>query len=96
MVGLPKWRLISSDPLVWKSWDDDEHVVYHPGTGDTHILNDVAAELLFSLDEVSLSCEELAVRCADAFGITSDEAFQRQIQTTLDQFDDLGLIETAT
>ncbi len=90
-----RWRVISGHPLVWRSWDDDEHVVYHTGTGDTHLLNDVAAEILVCLEVEALTCEELARRCGAAFGVEPDEGLRGHVAATLDEFDDLGLIEAA-
>ena len=90
-----KWRQVAPDLLVWRSWDDDEFVVYHKGTGDTHVLNDVAAQLLSCLEESSLSPEELAAGCARVYDVDVDESLLREIETTLTQFDELGLIEAA-
>lgn len=90
-----KWTLISTKALVWRSWDEDEHVVFHSGSGDTHILNDVAAELLGLLDSASLTSLELADRCAEAFGIEPDASFREHVSESLAKFDELGLIEPA-
>lgn len=90
-----KWGRVAPNTLVWRSWDDDEFVVYHTGTGDTHVLNDVAAQLLSSLEVESLSAAELASGCARVYDVDVDEALLREIEMTLNQFDELGLIEAA-
>lgn len=85
--------LISSCPLIWRNWDEDEHVLYHCGTGDTHVLNDLAAELLALLETESLTARELADQSAAMFCIEPDEIFHQNVAAALAEFDELGLIE---
>lgn len=91
-----RWSLFSPDYLVWRTWDEDEHVLYHTCTGDTHILSDVAAELLDLLEVKDLTSLELSNLCAATFGIEPDESFRQHVAEALKQFDDLGLVELAS
>lgn len=54
-----KWQVIAGVELAWKIWGD-EQVVYHGGSGDTHLLNPVAARLLRTLQESPSSILELS------------------------------------
>lgn len=82
-------------PLIWKCWDDDEAVVYHTGSGDTHLLNDIAADLLRLLADRTLSADELASLYGRSAGVEPDQEFHGRVAALLAEFDDLGLIEPA-
>ncbi len=90
-----RWRVISSYPLAWRTWDDEEYVVYHPGSGDTHVLNAMSAELLRRMEDASTTRAELVSHCVEVLGIEPDEEFARQIDHLLNELNDLGLIEPA-
>jgi PqqD family protein of HPr-rel-A system len=49
-------------PLV-RSWDD-EHVLFHPGSGDTHLLDDDALRVLAALRAGPATAAQLAARLA--------------------------------
>jgi PqqD family protein of HPr-rel-A system len=40
-----RWRIIPGYELLWFEGDDG-HVVYHGGSGDTHLIDDAASSLL--------------------------------------------------
>lgn len=46
-----------------RSWDG-EHVLYHPGSGDTHLLDDDAMRVLEALRAGPASAAQLAARLA--------------------------------
>ncbi len=90
-----RWRLITNSSLLRRSWGEGQEVVFHSGSGDTHLLNDVASELLYCLEEANLTCDELAERCAVRFDAEPDDGFKKHVAEIVGQFDELGLIETA-
>ncbi len=87
-----KWASRATD-FCWRSWDADEHVVYHTVSGDTHLLNGVAAAVLRCLQKESVSTEELVGRVSHTLSIEPTLEFKREIERLLDRFDQLGLIE---
>lgn len=88
-----RWRTNPEWELVWHSWDDDETVVFHSGSGDTHILNPIAAAALHALAANALSVEELAETIASHEGMLADGELVQNMQWLLHEFDELGLIE---
>jgi PqqD family protein of HPr-rel-A system len=91
-----KWRVLPSFELHWRddpSWGDSA-VVFHPGSGDTHLLNPLAAEALHALSESPLDAGELTQHLALRMEGASSE-LAAQLRQLLQEFDDLGLIEPA-
>jgi PqqD family protein of HPr-rel-A system len=97
-ITTTKWRVSPDADLRWRFWGD-EAIVFHPPSGDTHVLHPIAAEVL----------QYLCDRCADLNQIASFLASQApaggrpdaadpslQVLTKLlTDFDQLGLIEPA-
>jgi PqqD family protein of HPr-rel-A system len=89
-----RWRVQGTAGLCWRAWDD-EYVVYHPASGDTHLLNAFTAEVLRALEECPASTSELAQFCAPACDAEDEPALRQQISNLLARFHELGLIEPA-
>src|SRR5438046_130901 len=89
-----RWVAQSSE-LLWRAWDDHEVVVYHLPSGNTHLLNLVAAEALHALERDALDSSELVEHVAWSLETRPDRTFPQHIETLLVQFDELGLIEPA-
>lgn len=94
-----KWRVPSDADLRWRIWED-EVVVFHPPSGDTHLLNPLAAEVLQYLTEQPADAYQLAAHLArdkDSDGAApSNPAPSLDIELLaklLADFDQLGLIE---
>jgi PqqD family protein of HPr-rel-A system len=76
----------------WRCWDD-EVMVFHAGSGDTHCLNTLAAHVLEMLMEHAMTATELKkVLQAGSEGAPGAQ----EIEALLRQFDDLGLISPGT
>ena len=86
------WKVRDGDQLRWRCWDD-EHVVFDPLSGDTHVLNEIAALALKRLDAGALDCSDLSERIAAELDLQADEAMFRHMERLLLKFEDLGLIE---
>lgn len=41
-----RWQAVGPELLDWASWGDDEHVLYHRESGQTHLVNRAAVVLL--------------------------------------------------
>jgi PqqD family protein of HPr-rel-A system len=91
-----RWTAIQGFSLLWRSWGDGEFVVYHTGSGETHLLNEVSAEALRQLDASCLDARELAARVAVSLGRANGESLEPHIEDLMLQLDELGLIEPVT
>lgn len=88
-----RWCIPAQADLHWKVWGD-EAVVFHPPSGDTHVLHLIAAETLFVLTERGCAtADELSHHLAAALEVENDETVLRHVEQCLAQFHELGLIE---
>jgi PqqD family protein of HPr-rel-A system len=86
------WRRTETQDLP-RRWWEDQLVVYHPGSGDTHLLNLVAGEVLESLQQSPANVVELTDRVALRLDRQPDEPLLAQIEQLLHELDELGLVE---
>jgi len=76
----------------WRVWDD-EVMVFHPKSGETHCLNPLAAHVLQLLTVRAMTTSELVDRLrAESMGQPTGQ----EIDSLLRQFDELGLISPST
>ena len=87
-----RWKVNPAFPLHWHVWDD-EFVVYNTGSGDTHLLDPVAAEVLQSLEIESADLPELIDRVAASLRIEPDSKFSAYLEQLLSDLHKLGLIQ---
>ncbi len=88
------WCVPPDADLRWKLWGE-EAVVFHPASGDTHVLHLIAAETLFVLCERRCAtAAELSEHLAAALEVENDDTVLRHVEQCLAQFRELGLIET--
>jgi PqqD family protein of HPr-rel-A system len=76
----------------WRFWGD-EAVIYNCNSGDTHLLNRIAADTLETLQNTPASTEELTRMLALRFGIDADREFLKQMDELLLNFYEQGLIK---
>jgi PqqD family protein of HPr-rel-A system len=88
--------VVPGSSFRWRHWDD-EFVLYHEQSGDTHLLNPLAARALEFLNRTPLSADDLAGRLAAAFELDAVPKLDLASAVTqlLARFSDLGLIEPA-
>lgn len=67
--------------------------MFHCDSGDTHLLNAVAAESLRYLMRRPASVEQLAERVANGAGVEVDDDLRREIEAFVERLDRAGLIE---
>ena len=90
-----RWVISSEAPLLWRSWDDDEHVVYCSASGDTHLINEVTAEVLRQLERSEMGFSDLVLRVTKTLGTEPDEQAETQVARLLVYLDQIGLVEPA-
>lgn len=85
-----RWRL--TDPsLVWRCWDG-QTLVFHPASGDTHLVEPLAAAVLQSLQEAPRDAEDL-FRLAAAQAACDPRAAAEPCAALLVELEALGLVE---
>jgi PqqD family protein of HPr-rel-A system len=88
----PRWELAQGSQLHWKCWDD-EFVVFDEGSGDTHLLDALAAEVLKALEDAPGDVPTLIARVAGRLRIEPDPEIERHIRATMQRFREAGLAE---
>lgn len=88
------WQLTAPSELQWVQWGD-EWVLYHGATGDTHLLDPLAAEALHALRDAPATTEGLVAALAG----DGDEEVRRRLSTYIGslcaRLAKLGVIERA-
>lgn len=87
-----QWQIINGSDLKTRCWND-EFVVYNPLSGDTHILNKRAADLLFALRSAASDVLSLAQLLSCKWRCDIDAAFLEEIEATLFDMQALSLVE---
>ena len=92
MQDVPRWRAPSGSLLRWRSWDD-EFIVYDSGSGQTHLLDPIAAETLKILEGVSASAHELFQLVAESLQIKPNGELTSYLEKLLPKLERLRLVE---
>ncbi len=88
-----KWQIISSDQaLYFHSWYN-EYVVYNSLSGDTHLLNLTAGQVLLKLQQSPTDAITLAKLVAPTDQSKSQAELELQIEHLLAELNTLNLIE---
>ena len=89
------WRFCAGTALLMRQWDDDElGVVYHPLSGDTHLLDVLSVELLHLVTLRDQTLGDLLTEiCPDLTGEQLEEASQG-LSATLDKLRQMGFVDT--
>jgi PqqD family protein of HPr-rel-A system len=86
------WQLAEGCRLHWKAWDD-EFVVFDEGSGDTHLLDPLAAEVLKVLEESPGKVSELARRVVARLDLAPDTDLSERVSELVERFVAAGLVE---
>lgn len=84
------WRI--ADSLLMRSWDD-EFIVYHTLSGDTHLLGKAAAHILLALQHVTKDTLSLSISLASMMGVRTSSEFMLEMNSILTDLNKLALIE---
>ncbi|MFN3303613.1 MAG: HPr-rel-A system PqqD family peptide chaperone [Roseateles sp.] len=89
------WTAVRPHELVWREWDGHA-AIYDLGSGDTHVINALALEILTLLLPRAWSVQALVHELSDAMpeGLDQDE-MARQIEQQLQLLAELGLVRAA-
>jgi len=91
-MGLPAWRVPAHSRFHWRCWDD-EHVVYHVNSGDTHRLNAAGARALHLLINAPRTASELAESLRDQFPGEAEAVVLVTVGELVHRLERLGLVE---
>ena len=87
-----KWRTITGFELLWRVWND-EHIIYHTGSGDTHLLSSDAAKVLRSLQKDAATISDLENKLASVIDVPQDNHLPSYLETIMTDLNKLGVIE---
>lgn len=89
----PLWRIGRPADIGWRDWDG-LGAVYDDGTGDTHLVDALAIEMLELLARQPLSVARMADQLADAFPASMDrDTACALLDRHLHSLMDFGLLE---
>lgn len=72
---------------------DDLHVLYHNGSGDTHVLDDLTYVALEMLRDQVDDIDGLTQRVAEAFDASVDSTLREKVVGLVERLEQLALIE---
>ena len=87
-----RWSLHPGAEVRWAAWPDG-YTIYQRSSGETHYLNEVAADLLRRLDASPSSLAELARPLLAELDAETAEALVETVRTVLARLDELGLAD---
>lgn len=90
---LTRWKLADPERIRWRFWDN-QVVVYHADSGDTHLLNPGAGRILMSLRAGPATFDESIGRLASSTDRFQDDPESLGcIRDLLSEFEESGLVE---
>jgi PqqD family protein of HPr-rel-A system len=79
-------------PQLRRSWGD-ESVVFNKSSGNTHLINPIAAKILALLQLQESSAVEISEQVAAEIQLEADEEILHRVEVVLKTLDSLGLVE---
>ena len=89
---LRAWRLADDADLQWRIWEE-QTIIYHPPSGDTHCLNPLAAAVLRRIEQQPVATQQLVQAVFQTLEMEVTSSLEQQVQMLLGQFHELGMIE---
>ncbi len=87
------WSTVSPARLIFASWDDDHlAVAYDKVSGDTHLIESSAIDILRLIEKSPASPEAIVQELAELFSADDQEKILEFIAATLLQLRDIGLV----
>ncbi len=87
------WALCPGNSLMQRTWGD-ETVVYDPLSGNTHLLDPVAAAVLDHLGDSEATATAIAEPLLAEFGAESEEDVLAVVRAALARLRDIGLVRS--
>jgi PqqD family protein of HPr-rel-A system len=88
------WRIGCNATLHWKIWDD-QCLVFNSASGQTHLLDPIAALLVRQVYDHCSNSEQLFQETARLLDVNLTSDVRATFEGILQQLDALGLIETS-
>jgi PqqD family protein of HPr-rel-A system len=82
-------------PLLWRAWDG-LHVLYHTDSGDTHVLDEIGAAVLHTLERQPALADDVCGHVAARLNQPRDPDLDQHVGQLLTELARLGLIEQVT
>jgi PqqD family protein of HPr-rel-A system len=89
------WRVVPGQALLHRAWDD-EVVLFNNLSGDTHLLDKSAFELLETLQLGSATAPALAAALRTRCGLEDEPALEQIVADMLEQLAALSLVEAVS
>lgn len=90
-----EWRVSEDFVILWEEWGDDT-IIYHSGSGQTHLLNEIAVYVLQFLQRGSASFSSLLVGLDENIEGGLNAGIRQHVRELLDRFELLGLVEVSS
>lgn len=90
-----KWGFNSECRLHRRRWGED-CIIFNAASGQTHLLNELGAEILHCLQAADMTVAELGEQLATQYDLAVDEQLLTSIQDLVINMDELGLINPHT
>lgn len=87
-----RWQVCGPAGLAWVDWGG-EIAVYHRGSGDTHLLDPLAAELLRALEQQPRTDADLVSLLSELVSPEADSPPEEAVETILGELRRLNIIE---
>ncbi len=91
-MSTPSTKSWSSCQLIRKAWGD-EILVFNTASGNTHLVNRLAAKVLEFIDAGAITSIAIADRLAAEAGVSPDKELIESVESVLASLDDLGLVQ---
>lgn len=86
------WRLRNAEAWLWVSWEQD-HSLFNPETGDTHLLGDLPVAVLGLLQNKPSTLPELSRALARECDVPDNPQWQQRVAEILAGLDKLELLD---
>ena len=86
------YTVARADELLWEYWGSTV-CVFAPVSGETHVLNELPAEILRRLCESPASVKQLAVAFAAECGLEDTRDLRSKLSSIIAELSDLELID---
>ena len=91
-----RWTRQTGDRLAWRHWGE-AYFVFHPASGQTHFLNELAAFAVRLLEQgPPQSTAEIYTATRLAYALEDEPDLRDALAEILVNLDHLGLVERAT
>jgi PqqD family protein of HPr-rel-A system len=86
------WAVPNTDQLVWLGWDGF-YMVFHPASGEMHLLDGLAREIVDVIAGKPCTEAELLLQMAEIFDSGLSPELSKKIMGSLAELDKIGLLE---